>query len=183
MKFCNKCGAQFADEATFCTKCGNSLNATPVNPNPAPVNPNPAPQGYAAPQGYVPQGYAAPQGYAPYVKPYVDPVKAREKKSALFGFLFNICLALYSFFTALSVVIAYIYTYVYTTISSSGSYYTYYYANSSAYSYLWLDETCSYIGTALSACVLAFGIVSFVFRLKDTDLNKKLSGITHFVVY
>lgn len=31
MKFCNKCGAQLADEARFCPKCGKALGAAPIS--------------------------------------------------------------------------------------------------------------------------------------------------------
>ena len=48
MKFCPNCGTTLADDATFCTSCGNPLGA--AAPAPAP--------------GYAPHGYA-PHGYAP----------------------------------------------------------------------------------------------------------------------
>lgn len=57
MKFCPNCGVTLADDATFCTSCGNPM--TNGQPTPPPV------QGYAPNPGY---NYA-PVTYAP-VDPY-----------------------------------------------------------------------------------------------------------------
>lgn len=57
MKFCPNCGVTLADDATFCTSCGNPMNNS--QPTPPPV------QGYAPNPGY---SYP-PVTYAP-VDPY-----------------------------------------------------------------------------------------------------------------
>ncbi len=63
--FCEKCGNQIPDNATFCEKCGAPTNATPgAGPYAAPP-PRPAAPQYAAPQyAAPPPQYAAP-AYAP----------------------------------------------------------------------------------------------------------------------
>lgn len=52
MKFCPNCGTTLADDATFCTSCGNPLSGGAPAPAPAP--------GYG---GYAPRGYAPADPY------------------------------------------------------------------------------------------------------------------------
>lgn len=111
--FCTNCGAQNADEAAFCTTCGNPLKANeapaaseapqaaapPVPETPQPVPP-PAPAAYTPPpqQTYAPppapvqqQAYAQPpQAYAPQQTPYqpqaaygYPPQAPKKKKTGL----------------------------------------------------------------------------------------------------
>ena len=176
MKLCTKCGAQLADEATFCAKCGTSLNAAPAPQNSAPQNPNPA---NAAPMGYAPNGYAAPMGYAPYgyapvkQRPYVDPVKARAKKLAIFNFVYAISIALACFFTAFSFLFADIRSYSYVNYNYSLD----------VESYLRFEEISPVFAGIFSATALGFGIVSFIFGLKEKDNPEKMfGGIARFAI-
>ncbi len=157
MKFCRTCGAQYTDEAAFCANCGNVLDSAPVNPNPAPTYaPNMA---YAQP---------APAPAAPLLQP------KKKQTGAVFGFLFDICLLLYSVFSFLSIVFAWVYTSIYPS-----GYYSYSYHATSNY---WLDETCIVLAFIMSMPLLAFGIVSFVFGLKEKeDDTKKFAGLTRFI--
>ena len=175
MKLCTKCGAQLADEATFCAKCGTSLNAAPAPQNSAPQNPNPA---NAAPMGYAPNGYAAPMGYAPYgyapvrQKAYVDPVKARAKKLAIFNFVYAVSIALACFFTAFSFFYADVRSYA--NIS---------YSYIDVHSYLRFEEISPVFAGIFSATALGFGIVSFIFGLKEKENPEKMfGGIARFAI-
>ena len=152
MKFCRTCGAQYNDDAVFCTNCGNVLDSAPVNPAP---NPTPA---YAPNMAY---SQPAPAPMAPLMQP------KKKQTGAVFGFLFNLCLLLYSVFSFLAVVYAYV----------STSTYSYY-----AYSNFWFDETCVILSFVMAFPLLAFGIVSFVFGLKEKeDATKKFAGIFRFI--
>ena len=157
MKTCRTCGAQYNDDAVFCTNCGNILDSAPANPAP---NPTPT---------YAPNmAYSQPAPMAPLMQP------KKKQTGAVFGFLFDMCLLLYSVFSFLSIV----YAWVYTSIYSSG-YYSYSYYATSNY---WLDETCVILAFVMSMPLLAFGIVSFVFGLKEKeDATKKFAGLTRFI--
>ena len=176
MKLCTKCGAQLADEATFCAKCGTSLNAAPAPQNSAPQNPNPV---NAAPMGYAPNGYAAPMGYAPYgyapvrQKAYVDPVKARAKKLAIFNFVYAVSIALACFFTAFSFLFADVRSYSYVNYNYSLD----------VESYLRFEEISPVFAGIFSATALGFGIVSFIFGLKEKENPEKMfGGIARFAI-
>ena len=180
MKLCTKCGAQLADEATFCAKCGTSLNAAPAPQNSAPQNPNPV---NAAPMGYAPNGYAAPMGYAPYgyapvrQKAYVDPVKARAKKLAIFNFVYAVSIALACFFTAFS----FLFADIYSSGSISASYYSGYSVD--VYTHMSFEEISPVFAGIFSATALGFGIVSFIFGLKEKDNPEKMfGGIARFAI-
>ena len=62
MKYCTRCGAQLADEATFCTNCGNQLEQAP-NQQYAPQYQQYAPQYQQYPPQYQ-QGQPVKNGKA-----------------------------------------------------------------------------------------------------------------------
>ncbi len=80
-KFCKKCGAQLADEAIFCPKCGSVQSPSAPQPQgqvPPQPQPRPQPQAqYQQPQAQYQQPYAA----QPY--PAGQPVPAVRKEPAV----------------------------------------------------------------------------------------------------
>ena len=133
MKFCSKCGAQYGDDATFCTQCGSSLNA-----NSAPVNPNPAPMGYAPMPNY---------GYAPAPKKPFNPEILN-----VFKLVYNISLVMFACFA-------------------------FFYLRFLLESFTW-----SILASLMSSTALAFGIVGFVFGMKEADKAKKMDALSRFII-
>ena len=133
MKFCSKCGAQYGDDATFCTQCGSSLNA-----NSAPVNPNPAPMGYAPMPNY---------GYAPMPKKPFNPDILN-----VFKLVYDIAMIMFVCFSLLYMRFA------------------------------WESLTWSILAGLMSSTALGFGIVGFVFGMKETDKAKKMDALSRFII-
>lgn len=92
MKFCSKCGAQLADDAAFCPKCGTPCPTSPAQPEPtfsAPAPLDVPPEDLLSSESLpplegesevMPTGEAAP---AAGKKSFLDAIKAWSKKKKI----------------------------------------------------------------------------------------------------
>lgn len=92
MKFCSKCGAQLADDAAFCPKCGTPCPTSPAQPEPtfsAPAPLDVPPEDLLSSESLpplegesevMPTGEAAP---AAGKKSFLDSIKAWSKKKKI----------------------------------------------------------------------------------------------------
>jgi uncharacterized membrane protein len=78
-KYCPQCGAQVAEFARFCNKCGTSLLPTQPAETPAP------PLNYQPPNYQQPPNYS--QGQMPYQPPYQSPAASADLKPNVAGML------------------------------------------------------------------------------------------------
>ncbi len=145
MNYCPSCGNPCIKNAKFCVHCGQSIHSqNPLN-----------------------------TGMYFNVRRKERPQMNNANKLTIFNFVYDICLAIYSFFAFLSVVIA--------RLTINVSHKTNY--SPSAYGWIRLDETSVIFASIVAIPILTFGIIGFILtRKEEHDLKTLLTSILRLSV-